>query len=60
MEWGSEEMTDTDDSEREDPDERENRLNVERYNLDLFEGMTPLTYTPPTRKNRRRRYKKHV
>ena len=56
MEWGSEDMTDTDDSEWEDPDEREKRLHVERYNFDLLEGMTHLTYTPPTRKNRRRRY----
>ena len=56
MEWGSDDMTDTDDSEWEDRDERENRLYVERYNFDLFEGMTPLTYTPPLRKNRRRRY----
>ena len=56
MEWGSEDMTDTDDSEWEDPDEREKRLYVECYNFDLFEGMTHLTYTPPTRKNRRRRY----
>ena len=29
---------------------------MESYNYDLFEGMTPLTYTPPLRKNRRRRY----
>ena len=28
MEWGSDDMTDTDDSEWEDPDERENRLYV--------------------------------
>ena len=56
MEWGSEDMTDLDDSEWEDPDERETRLYVERYNPDLFEGMAHLTYTPPTRKNRRRRY----
>ena len=56
MEWGSDDMTDTDGSEWEDPDERENRLYVERYNFDLFEGMTPLTYTPPPRKNQRRRY----
>ena len=56
MEWGSEDMTDTDDSKWEDPDEREKRLHVERYNFDLFEGMTHLTYTPPTRRNRRRRY----
>ena len=58
MEWGSEDMTD--DSEWEDPDERKNRLYVERYNLDVFEGMTPLTYTPPTRRNRRRRYEDRV
>ena len=58
MEWGSDDMTETDDSECEDPDERANRLYVESYNFDLFEGMTPLTYTPPPppRKNRRRRY----
>ena len=56
MEWGSDDMTETDDSEWEDPDERANRLYVECYNFDLFEGMTPLTYTPPLRKNRRRRY----
>ena len=55
-EWGSEDMTDTDDSEWEDPDEREKRLHVESYNFDLFKGMTHLTYTPPTRRNRRRRY----
>ena len=57
---GSEDMTDTDDSEWEDPDEREKRLYVERYNFDLFEGMTPLTYTPPQRKYRRRRYEVRV
>ena len=56
MEWGSEDMTDTDDSEWEDPNEMEKCLHVERYNFDLLEGMTHLTYTPPTRKNRRRRY----
>ena len=60
MEWGSDDMTDTDDSEWEDPDERENRLYVERYNFNLIEGMTPLTYTPPPRKNRRRRYEDMV
>ena len=55
MEWGSEDMTDTDDT-----DEREKRLYVERYNFDLIEGMTHLTYTPPTRKYRRRRYEDRV
>ena len=60
MEWDSDDMTDTDDSEWEDPDERENRLYVERYNFDLIEGMTLLTYTPPPRKNRRRRYEDGV
>ena len=60
MEWDSDDMTDTDDSEWEDPDERENRLYVERYNFDLIEGMTPLTYTPPPRKNRCRRYEDRV
>ena len=56
MEWGSEDMTETDDSEYEDAMDRANRLYVESYNYDLFEGMTPMTYTPPIRKNRRRRY----
>ena len=60
MEWGSEDMTDTDDSEWEDPDEREKRLYVERYNFDLIEGMTHLTYTPPPRKNRRKGYEDRV
>ena len=56
MEWGSDDMTETDDSEYEDPDERANRLYVESDNYDLSEGMTPEIYTPPLRKNRRRRY----
>ena len=60
MEWGSDDMTDTDDSEWEDPDEREKRLYVERYNFVLIEGMTHLTYTPPLRKNRRRKYEDRV
>ena len=45
--WGSDDMTETDDSEYEDPDERANHLYVESYNFDLSEGMTPETYTPP-------------
>ena len=45
MECGSEDMTDADDSEWEDPDEREKGLYVERYNFDLIEGMAHLTYT---------------
>ena len=49
-------MTETDDSEYEDPNDRANRLYVESCNYDLSEGMTPMTYTPPLRKNRRRRY----
>ena len=56
MEWGSDDMTETDDSEYEDPVDRANRLYVESYNYDLSEGMTPKKYTPPLRKNRRRRY----
>ena len=35
-------------------------MSVELYNLDLFEGMTPMTYTPPPRKNRRRKYEDNV
>ena len=34
MEWDSDDMTDSEDSEWEDPDERENRLWVEQYNYD--------------------------
>ena len=60
MEWDSDDMTDADDLEWEDPDERENRLWVERYNFDLIEGMTLMTYTPLPRKNRRRRYEDRV
>ena len=56
MDWGSEDMTETDDSEYEDPVDRANRLYVESCNYDLSEGITPMTYTPPLRKNRRRRY----
>ena len=56
MEWGSDDMTETDDSEYEDPDERANRLYVESYSYDLSEGMTPDIYTPPLQKNRHRRY----
>ena len=36
--------------------DRANRLYVECYNDDWCEGMTPITYTLPLRKNRRRRY----
>ena len=56
MDWGSEDMTQTDDSEYEDPVNRDNRLYVESCNCDLSEDMTPRTYTPPLRRNRRRRY----
>ena len=56
MEWGSDDMTETDDLEYEGPIDRANQLYVESYNYDLSEGMTPKTYTPPLRKNRRRRY----
>ena len=56
MEWGSDDMTETDDSENEGSMDRANRLFVESYNYDLSEGMTPVTYTPPLRKNQRRRY----
>ena len=56
MEWGSDDMTETDDSEYDDPMDRANRLYVDNYNYDLSEGMTPMTYNPPLRRNRRRRY----
>ena len=38
MDWGSEDMTETDDSEYEDPVDRANRLYVESCNYDLSEG----------------------
>ena len=60
MEWGSEDMTETDDSEYEGSIDRANRLDVESYNYDLSEGMTPRTYNPPLRRNRRRRYEVRV
>ena len=44
MEWGSEDMTETDDSEYEDPMDRINRLYVEDYYYDLFDEI----YTPHT------------
>ena len=56
MDWGSEDMTETDDSEYEDPVDRDNRLYVDSYNYDLSEGMAPRTYTRPLRRNRRQRY----
>ena len=56
MEWNYDDLSDSEDSEWEDPGQRSIRLSVERYNLDLFEGMTPMTYTPPPRKNRRKGY----
>ena len=60
IKWDSDDMTDLEDSEWEDPEERENRLWVERYNYDLIEGMTLMTYTPPPRKKRHRRYEDKV
>ena len=46
MEWNYDDLSDSEDSEWEDPGQRSIRLMVERYNFDLFEGMTPMTYTP--------------
>ena len=53
---GSEDMTETDDSEWEDPVDWDNRSYVESNNYDVSEGMAPRTYTSPLRRNRRRRY----
>ena len=53
---GSEDMTETDDSEWEDPIDRDNRSYVMSNNYNLSEGMAPMTYTPPLRRNRRQRY----
>ena len=60
MEWDYDDMSDSEDSEWEDPGQRSIRESVERYNRDLFEGMTPMTYTPPPRKNRRKGYENNV
>ena len=60
MEWNYDDLSDSEDSEWEDPGQRSIRLSVERYNLDLFEGMTPMTYTPPPQKNRRKGYENNV
>ena len=60
MEWNYDDLSDSEDSEWEDPGQRSIRLSVERYNLDLFEGMTPMTYTPPPRKNRRKGYENNL
>ena len=60
MEWNYDDLSDSEDSEWEDPGQRSIRESVERYNLDLFEGMTPMTYTPPPRKNRRKGYENNV
>ena len=60
MEWDYDDLSDSEDSEWEDPGHRSIRESVERYNLDLFEGMTPMTYTPPPRKNRRKGYENNV
>ena len=48
MEWNYDDLSDSEDSEWEDPGQRSIRLMVERYNFDLFEGMTPMTYTHPS------------
>ena len=47
MEWGSEDMTETDDSDYEGSVEWTYRLYAENYNYDLSEGMTPGTCKPP-------------
>ena len=60
MEWNYDDLSDSEDSEWEDPGQRSIRLSVERYSLDLFEGMTPMTYTPPPRKPRRKGYENNV
>ena len=43
-------MTETDDSEYEDSDDRANRLYVESCNDDWSKGMAPKTDTPPLRR----------
>ena len=50
MEWGSDDMTETDDSDYDDPMDQANRLYVENYNYDLSEGMAPYdVYPSPTK-----------
>ena len=60
MEWNYDDLSDSEDSEWEDPGQRSIRLSVEHYNLDLFEGITPMAYTPPPRNNRRKGHGNNV
>ena len=53
---GSEDMTETDESEWEDTAVRDNRSYEMNNNYNYSEGMTPRTYTPPLRKKRGRKY----
>ena len=50
MEWNYDDLSDSEDSEWEDPGQRSIRLSVELYNLDLFEGMTPHDIHPSAMK----------
>ena len=56
MKWGPDDMPEMDDSEYDSSCDRAYQLYVDSYNYDLPEGMTPKTYNPPPRRNRRRRY----
>ena len=56
MQWGSNDMTETNDSEYESSVDRANRLYMDSYNYDLPEGMNPKTYNTLLRRNRRRGY----
>ena len=49
MGWGSDYMTETDDSEYEDTVDRDNRSYVENGDYDFSADMTRMTYTPPTK-----------
>ena len=47
-------LSDSEDSEWEDVENRKVREFVEHYNFDLLDGMTPMEYVPIPREGRRR------
>ena len=57
MDEDSEDMTESDNSEYEDTADRDSRSCVENRDYDFSGNMTRTIYTPPPRRNRRRRYK---
>ena len=50
MEWNYDDLSDSEDSEWEDPGQRSIRLSVERYNLDFFRRSDPYDIHPSATK----------